>query len=192
VRAGVVTRAETAEAAVRANANAMSQAFTALRRAGVAENDMQTARLSVSPVYDNRREEGGTRLEIIGYEARNTVSARVRDTGDVGEVIDAMVTAGANSIDSVSFGAEDTDEAMDTARREAIADLLEKAELFADAAGFELCGIRRMSEGGSVPQPVFEARTFGMFEDAAAPTPVAAGQLTLTATVSADFCISQE
>ena len=189
VSSGVVSRAETAQAAVRANADAMSQVFAALRRAGVDSDDMQTAQLSVSPVYADRRQPNQVELTIIGYEARNQVSAKVHDTARVGQVIDAMVSAGANNIDGVTFGAENTDEALNTARRDAIAALLAKASLFADAAGFELCGIRRMGESNYSPQPMFEARLMSM--DDSASTPVAAGQLTLTATVSADFCINQ-
>ncbi|RKR00340.1 SIMPL domain-containing protein [Maricaulis maris] len=189
VSSGVVTRADTAQAAVRANADAMSQVFAALRRAGVDSDDMQTAQLSVSPVYADRRQPNQVELTIIGYEARNQVSAKVRDTARVGQVIDAMVSAGANNINGVTFGAEETGDALNSARREAIAALLSKAELFADAAGFELCGIRRMGESNYRPQPVYESRMMAMSDGAS--TPVAAGELTLTATVSADFCISQ-
>ena len=190
VSSGVVTRAETAQAAVRANADAMSGVFQSLRRAGVDSDDMQTSQLSVSPVYADRREPGQIELNIIGYEARNTVTAKVRDTDRVGQVIDAMVAAGANNINSVSFGAENTDEALNQARRNAIASLLDKAALFADAGGFELCGIRRMGEDyARAPQPVMMSARFA--EDSGASTPVSAGQLTLTASVNADFCITQ-
>ena len=187
VQSGVVTRAVTAQQAVQDNARAMTAVFDALRRAGVTGNDVQTSQLSVSPVYSDRREPETNDLTIIGYETRNTVSAKVRDTTRVGNVIDAMVTAGANNIQNVSFGAEDTSAAMDQARREAIASLLARANLFADAAGFELCGITRMSEDFARPaQPMMMARM------ESASTPVAAGQLSITATINADFCIAAD
>ena len=185
---GVVTRAESAQQAVRENARVMNAVFAALRRAGVEAGDMQTAQLSVSPVYAENRTNNQVQRDIIGYEARNTVSAKVRDTNAVGQVIDAMVGAGANNINSVRFGAEDTEAAMNEARREAIASLLARADLFADAAGFELCGIRAMSENGYTPQPVYMERSFAMASDSV--TPVAAGELTVTATVNASFCIA--
>jgi uncharacterized protein YggE len=185
VQSGVVTRAATAQQAVSDNARAMTAVFDALRRAGVTGNDIQTSQLSVSPVYSDRREPETNNLTIIGYETRNTVSAKVRDTSRVGNVIDAMVSAGANNIQNVSFGAEDTSAAMDQARRDAIASLLARADLFADAAGFELCGITRMSEDFARPaQPMMMARMESVS------TPVAPGQLSISATVNADFCIS--
>jgi len=187
VQSGVVTRAATAQQAVQDNTRAMTAVFDALRRAGISGNDVQTSQLSVSPVYSDRREPETNDLTIIGYETRNTVSAKVRDTTRVGNVIDAMVTAGANNIQNVSFGAEDTSAAMDQARREAIASLLARANLFADAAGFELCGITRMSEDFARPaQPMMMARM------ESASTPVAAGQLSITASINADFCISTD
>jgi len=187
VQSGVVTRAGTAQQAVQDNTRAMTAVFDALRRAGISGNDVQTSQLSVSPVYSDRREPETNDLTIIGYETRNTVSAKVRDTTRVGNVIDAMVTAGANNIQNVSFGAEDTSAAMDQARREAIISLLARANLFADAAGFELCGITRMSEDFARPaQPMMMARM------ESASTPVAAGQLSITASINADFCISTD
>tara|TARA_R110000744_G_scaffold36034_3_gene83234 strand:- start:115479 stop:116171 length:693 start_codon:yes stop_codon:yes gene_type:complete len=184
VQSGVVTRAATAQLAVQANGRAMTAVFEALRRAEVSSDDIQTSQLSVTPVYADRTEPNRNQYEIIAYETRNTVTAKVRDTTRVGNVIDAMVSAGANNIQGVSFGAEDTSVAMDQARRDAIASLLARARLFADAAGFELCGITRMSEDfARSPQPMMMARL-----DSAS-TPVAAGQLSISATVNADFCI---
>lgn len=188
VRSGVVIRADTAEAAVRQNAQMMSRVFRALREAEVAEADMQTANLSVRPVYapnSYNREEGP---RLVGYEARNTVSAKVRELAGVGAVIDAMVSAGANNIEGVTFGADDTAEQMDEARRMAVGRLLDKANLYAEAAGFELCGIRRMGEAFGQPQfaNAVAMRSYAESDD----TSVAAGTLTLSATVNADFCIT--
>ncbi|MCR9267587.1 MAG: SIMPL domain-containing protein [Alphaproteobacteria bacterium] len=188
VSSGVVSRAETAQQAVRENARTMDAVFSALRRAGVEPADMQTSQLSVSPVYAENRSNNQVQRDIIGYEVRNTVSATIRDTRQVGQVIDAMVSAGANNINSVSFGAEDTADALNEARRTAIANLMSKADLFAEAAGFELCGIRSMSENSYAPQPVYRERAYAMGAMDSA-TPVAAGELTLTATVNASFCI---
>ncbi|MHA6287259.1 SIMPL domain-containing protein [Maricaulis sp. CAU 1757] len=189
VRSGVVSRAASARQAMADNTARMNRVFEALREAGIAAEDIQTSQLSVSPVYGDRRELGDSEHRIIAYEARNTVTAQIRDTGRVGQAIDAMVAAGANNIDGISFAADDTEAALDEARREAIAALLRKADFFAEAAGFELCGIRRMSESSHGGQPpVMYARAAMMESD---DTSVAPGRLTLTANVSADFCITQ-
>lgn len=197
VSSGVVTRGNTAREALTQNSELMEGVFSALRRAGIDRSDMQTSQLSVSPVYSERRPNQTTYVrEIIGYEARNTVSAKVTDLDRLGRVIDAMAEAGANNINGVSFGAENTDEAMDQARRDAVARLMSLANLYADAGGFELCGIRHMNEGHAIqPRPVrYEADmmsvTGSRFRSEA--PPIAAGELSLTATVSATFCITQD
>lgn len=191
ISSGVVTRGETAREALAENSRIMQSVFSALRETGIDRSDMQTSQLSVTPVYSERRANQPYVREIIGYEARNTVTAKVEDLDRLGRVIDAMSAAGANNINGVSFGADDTDAAMDEARREAVASLLARANLYADAGGFELCGILRMAEGGmSRPMP-YGVATARMESFDAAP-PIAAGELTLTASVSADFCISQD
>ena len=193
ISSGVVTRGETARQALAENSELMDGVFAALRAAGVDRENMQTSQLSVSPVYSERRNNEPYVREIVGYEARNTVTAKIEDLDRLGRAIDAMAGAGANNIHGISFGVEDTEEAMDAARREAVARLMARASLYADAAGFELCGILRMNEGGQRPMPVrYEAADMMMASAARASTPIAAGELTLTAMVSADFCISQE
>jgi uncharacterized protein YggE len=191
VRSGVTIRADTAEEAVRENAEMMSSVFSALRRAGVDERDMQTSNYSVQAIYEWVGRDADRTRVLRGYQASNIVTARVRDTDEVGEVIDAMVRAGANDIQNISFGAEDTADDLDEARRLAVARLMEKAELYAGAAGLELCGVRSMREGsGFTPQPQYANAMMRMESGAMADTPVAAGELTLSATVSADFCIT--
>lgn len=183
ISAGVVTQGDTAAEAVRANAEAMNEVFAALRRAGIAEADMQTRQLSVNPIYERYDRNGSRDQRITGYEARNTVSALVREIDDLGDVIDAVFEAGANSLDGVSFSSSQAEEARDEARRRAVAELMERRDLYAEAAGFEVVRLLSLSENSSGrPMPMM-ARAEAFSADSA--TPVAAGELTLSATVSA-------
>ncbi|MCR9130255.1 MAG: SIMPL domain-containing protein [Alphaproteobacteria bacterium] len=183
VSAGVVTQGDSAAEAVRANALAMSRVFAELRRAGVAERDLQTSQLSVNPIYQSYDRSSSREPRITGYEARNTVSAMVRDIDEVGDVIDAVFEAGANTLNGVSFSSSEAEEAQDEARRRAVAELMALRDLYADAAGFQVVRLMSFSEsGGGRPYPVM-ARTEAFSSDAS--TPVAAGELTISATVSA-------
>lgn len=185
VSAGVVTQGDSAADAVRGNAQAMNQVFAELRRLGVAERDMQTSQLSVNPIYERYDRNGSREQRITGYEARNTVSALVRDIEEVGAVIDAVFEAGANTLNGVSFSSSQSDEARDEARRRAVAELMGLRDLYAEAAGFEVVRLVSLSEsGGGRPYPVM-ARAEAFSADAA--TPVAAGELTISATVSATW-----
>lgn len=183
VSAGVVTQGETAAEAVRANAAAMSEVFNRLQSAGIAERDMQTSQLSVSPIYSRPDRNSGQSARITGYEARNTVSATVRDIDAVGEVIDAVFEAGANTLNGVNFSSSQADAARDEARRLAVAALYARRDLYAETAGFEILRLVSFSEAGDFrPQPVPMMARAESFD---ASTPVAAGELVLRARVSA-------
>jgi len=181
--AGVVTEANTAAEALRANARRMQAVYAALEAAGVAANDIQTSQLNVNPIYSQPSQRGGSPA-ITGYTARNTVTALVRDMDRVGPAIDALFEAGANTLNGVSFSSSEAEAARDEARRRAVAELNSLRDLYAEAAGFQIVRLVQFSEsGGYTPQPVMFARAMAM-EDAAA-TPISGGELVVRASVNA-------
>ena len=185
VSAGVVTQAATASEALRANNRQMNGVFGALERAGIARADIQTSNLNINPVWSNYN--GNEERRITGYQATNTVTARVTDLDTLGQTIDALVGSGANQIQGVNFMLEDRDDAMRQARLDAVRELRALADLYADALGVELGSIIEFSEaGGYSPQPMMmAARNMAMDES----TPVAAGQVGVSVTVNATFAL---
>ncbi|MBW8785665.1 MAG: SIMPL domain-containing protein, partial [Novosphingobium sp.] len=114
--AGVTTQGTTAGEALGANSTAMARVIAELKRAGIAERDIQTSNLAVNPVYSNpvREASGEERVpRIVGYRATNTVSVRQRKLGDFGKVIDTLVAAGANEVNGPNFQLDDQDPALD-------------------------------------------------------------------------------
>ncbi|MCC5995639.1 MAG: SIMPL domain-containing protein [Oceanicaulis sp.] len=185
VSSGVVTRAETAAAALRANSQAMTRVFAELRRAGVAERDMQTRQLTVSPVYTQPDRGSNESARITGYEARNTVMALIRDLDRTGPVIDALMNAGANQLEGVRFGYSREDEARNQARRAAVEELHALRDLYSQAGGFRVVRLVSFSEsGGHRPEPMTYA--MAMRADSAS-TPVAAGEMTIEVTINAGW-----
>ncbi len=187
VTAGVVAEAATAEAAMADQRERMTAVVDAVKAAGIADADIQTSGFDLSPVYAPY-EKGQNEPQIIGYRASNRVTAVARDLARVGPTLDALVAAGANTIDGVRFGIEESDSLLDEARREAIRKLMTKADLYADAGGFKIGRILHLNESGGwhEPQPQFYARAV---LNEAASTPIEGGQLKLTVTVSATFAI---
>lgn len=188
VSAGVVSQAATAGEAMSANAAQMTRAFAELKKAGLKDKDIQTSQLSLQPRYDYQERKNP---RITGYEARNTVTARTYDLGNVGSMIDALIKAGANNINGISFGVKDTKDAKSEARIEAIKNAQDKAKEMAAAAGVRLGKVRSITEGSvhAIPQPMMMARGAAM--EAMQSTPVAAGEQTLTVTVNMVFDIDQ-
>lgn len=175
---GVVTEAASAAEAMQLNARRMIGVSAALRRAGIAERDIQTAGLSLSAQYDYVQNEAP---RLRGYQASNRVTVIVPDLARTGEVADAVVAAGVNQIDGVSFGLQDPSAAEDQARRLAVRALQAKAALYAEALGVRLGGIRSLTEGGGYapPPPMPMYRMAAMAESMDASTPVSGGELTV-------------
>lgn len=190
--AGVTSQGKTAAAALAANSADMNRVMAALKAAGIADRDIQTSNLSINPTYsqqvvrsDGRVEETAPR--IVGYQVNNQVIVRQRKLVDYGRVLDTLVSAGANQINGPSFELDDSDAAMDEARTAAMTKARQRAELYARAAGLKIKRIVSISEGGGYspqPMPVLYAK---MAMADAAPTPVAPGEVGLTASVSVQF-----
>ena len=148
ISGGVETQGKTAAEALAENARAMTQVLDGLAKLGIAKADIQTTRLSLNPVFE-QSEDGRRTPQVIGYEAGNMVSVAVRATDQLGAVIDAMGSGGANRIDGIGFDIADPRALLETARENAVADARAKAETLSRSAGVELGEVLRIDE--SVP-----------------------------------------
>ena len=175
ISAGVVVQNTDANTAMRDNANRMSAMVAALKKAGVADRDIQTSRIELNPQYKYENNQPPT---ITGYQASNTVNVRLREIGKVGDVLDALVKQGANQINGPAFSVDKPDAAMDEARTDAVKHAQARADLYAAATGLKVRRIISISESGEMapsPRPMLYAAKL-----AGASTPVAAGENTLS------------
>lgn len=179
---GVVTEAPAADEAMAANSRALAEVVQRLSQAGIAARDIQTSSFSVSPQW-TQPEDRERAPAIVGYRVQNMVTARVRDLERLGSILDSVVQGGANQLAGLSLGLADPQEAMDEARRRAVADAIRRAQILAEASGVKLGPIVSISEAGAgMPQPMFKAEA--AFAGRAMDVPIAAGDLTVEATVS--------
>ena len=189
--AGVVTQGVTASEALSANAAAMNRVIATLKKAGIADRDIQTSQISLNPVYSQPEygPNGIPRQEprITGYQAVNNVTIRSRNVAGFGKVLDALVASGANQVNGPSFQMAEPAAAMDEARLDAMKSARARAELYARAAGLRVVRIVSISEGGgfSPPQPVYMRAMKA--EAAAAPTPIAVGEVEAEVNLSVQF-----
>lgn len=187
ISAGVMNRATTANQAISDNARSMQRIVAALKRAGVAERDIQTSSLNLNPDY--RHVENQTPV-LTGYTVNNQVSVKFRDIKESGRILDALVAQGANSINGPSLVIDKPDAALDEARRDAITKARARAELYARATGKRVGRILSISEGGggySPPMPYMRMRGESAMAVSADQVSIAPGEQTLTATVSVSF-----
>lgn len=151
ISAGVITQAASASEALSQNGARMARARAALKRAGVADRDIQTASINLSPQYkyvDNQPP------QLIGYQASNQLSVSFRDIARSGRILDVLVAEGANQISGPNLTIDKPEAALDEARTKAIAAGRARAQLYASALGMRLVRIVAVSEsGGYSPAP---------------------------------------
>ena len=191
--AGVTSQGKTAGEALSANSADMNKVIAALKRAGIADRDIQTSNLSLNPIYQPQRPMPDGTVEpaqpkIIGYQVYNTVNVRQRNLAQFGRVLDTLVAAGANQINGPNFQMDDPDAATDEARTQAMKKARARANLYASAAGLKVLRILAISEsGGYVPQPQVMYSRAAMADGMEKSTPVAAGEVSLISTVTVLF-----
>lgn len=185
IRAGVVSQGATAAEALSANARQMASVLTALKAAGIADRDIQTATISLSPQYRYAENQPPA---ITGYQASNSVSVKFRDIARSGTILDALVKQGANQIDGPSLTIDAIDAAMDDARVDAVKRARTRADLYARALGMRIDRILAVSEGsdGGTPGPVPQMMVRAEAKDA---TQIAPGEQQVSATVRIRFLL---
>lgn len=181
---GVQTRDESAAKAMADNAEQMTGTIAALKGAGVKEEDIKTSGFSIYPTRDWI---DGKRSEEVIFEVNNQVTFTMDlcDEIDIGEVLDAAVGAGTNTVNSVNFGLKDTSSAQQEALSKAVADAMSKAETIAGAAGVNPGRIMSISESSFTPGPISTRLAFA--EVASSSTPIVPGEVEVTASVSMTY-----
>lgn len=185
ISTGVVTQSADAATAMRDNAARSARMMAALKRAGIAEKDIQTQSVSLSPQYRYNNNETPI---ITGYQASNTLSVRFRDIGKSGAVLDALVKEGANQINGPTLSVENPAAAQDAARLSAMKTLRARAEFYAKAAGLSVKRIVQISESvDDQPQPMPMMARGMMADGGEAKTSIAAGEQGIGVSISAVF-----
>lgn len=189
IRAGVVTQSATAAAALRENSDRMARVLAALRRAGVASRDIQTAQVALQPQYRYAENQPPV---VTGYQASNSVAVRFRDIARSGAILDVLVAQGANQIDGPALTLDQPEAALDEARTDALRRARARAGLYARAAGMQVLRIVSIAEGAANdggPRPPMPYAAVRAMDASQAKTEIAAGETEVTATVTVRFLL---
>jgi uncharacterized protein YggE len=175
---GVESQAQTAKAALAANAAEMRRVLAALRAAGA--TDLKTQYVSLSPRLNDES-------QVQEYVATNSVSAAIKQLARAGAVIDAAVEAGANQVYGPVLSRGDQSDLYRQALRAAVANARASAQALGAAANVALGRIISVVEGGGAPAPMPLAAAKA--EDVAS-TPIEGGSQQVSATVTVTFSVS--
>src|SRR6266550_470538 len=181
IQISVQTRASTAAAAAAENANKQQAVLAALRALGLGNDQLSTINYNV---YPEQRYEQGKEPTIVAYNVTNTILVDVRKLSQVGPVIDAALSHGANMITSLQFYASNTE----AARRSAITTAIEKARADAEAAAHAAHGslgtLLEINIGAYSPPPPRPMMMMARKDAAQDSTPINPGEETLAVEVS--------
>lgn len=179
---GVARRSVDARKALSDASKAAEKITAAVAKSGVAKKDIQTSNVSV---YPQQTERNG-RPVITGYEASIQVTVKVRQIGDLGDIITAASDAGADTISGPSFTISQDSPYRDEAIAEAVTDARTAAEAMAKAAKKSVGDVLNISSS-NVNVPVYGPGTFYSADVARAAVPIETGQLEVAANVTVVF-----
>jgi uncharacterized protein YggE len=188
INVGVHTEKQTAAEAVDENNAQTQKVIQALTDAGVDSKDIRTTNFSIYPM-DKYDPQTGQPTGQKSYVADNTVTVTVRELDKLGDLLDTVVQAGANTVNSIQFDVADKDKALAPARDAAVKDANAKAQELATSAGVQLGELVSVSYMDTPVYPVYDGRGGGGASPQAASVPIQPGQLTYTVTVSETYAI---
>ena len=187
---GVETRADTVADARAEAASAMDAVIASLGTNGVAGDDIRTTHFSIQPVTVYEEGPRGEQTpKIVGYRVSNFATARIRDLGAVGGIIDAAAAAGGDAvrINGIGLAVDDPQPLEVEARKLALEDATAKAEQIASVMNVTLGDPVYISQYGGAPRVARESVAFAVAADAS--TPISGGQQEIRVGVQVVFAI---
>jgi len=191
IGAGVTSQASTAVEAMRINAREMNAVIDRIKALGIKDKDIQTTGINLSAQYDY--DQSTSRQVFRGYQASNRVNVTLREVPRAGEVLDALVAAGATDINGPNFSLDDDTGARAQARKAAFDKARAQAEEYARWSGFS--GVRLLEINESVaagpPMPYAQSAERKMMDVSAAPTPVEPGLVGTMVSLTVKFAMTR-
>lgn len=185
---GVEVSDSTVAEASAENKRLIESILTALAEQGIDEKDLQTSGFNI--FAERFGPSGPLSDEEVQYRVMNTVSVVIRDLDRVGDILDAAIDAGANSIHGITFQVEDPGSAENEARQSAVADARMVAEELAALTNVSIGEVVSISEviGGNGG---FVQNNFAAVSDAAGGGGFVPGELEMTMRLQITYAIAQ-
>ncbi len=187
INLGVHTENPSAAEAVAANNTQTQKVIDALKKLGIAEKDIRTTNFSIWPSQNYAPD--GTPLETK-YMVDNTVYVTIRDLKKLGDLLDSVIAAGVNTVNSIQFDVADKTQALTQARADAVKDAQKQAQELASASGLSLGEVYSIGFSEvATPFLDYGKGGGGAAVAEAASVPIQPGQLTISATVNMSYLL---
>jgi hypothetical protein len=178
----ITATALTATEAIKSSAEQAQRVNEAVKGKLAGKGSSQIKPGNVQGEHESNRNQ----MEIIGYQASNSISAQTTAIDQVGSMIDAAMAAGATRANFVNFSLRDDSKARSDAMADACKDAQLKANAAAQALGLKVKRILRVTSvnGG---MPLQGGYSTGVVSDFAVATPIKPSDLTVPATVTVTY-----
>jgi len=195
VSLGVTTESSTAKKSVAENTRKMNSLTNALANLGLSDSDYKTQNFQVQPVWSNRpKGAGGSwKAKIIAYRVTNTLYVTTLELDIIGDIIGASTEAGANQINSINFSLFNARQYRQQAIMQAMENARADADVLVAASGDRIkrtlsLHLDNASASKERVQVKAMARSsMALSQDAYAPPPISAGDITVRASVSVTY-----
>lgn len=199
VQFGVEVQKTTAKEALDANSQLMNAVVDAIRAAGITDNEINTAQLSIYPVYESyqEKETGIYRQKLVGYAVSNIIRVETKNLSLASDIIDGAVSAGANRVDSVYYtlSPQRQMQVSDNLLSEAIINAKSKAEKALAPLDYQIIGVKHVSltDFGYPPPPIpYYKGAFDAVAESSIRTPVFSSDQDVSTTASVIFIIGSK
>lgn len=159
----ILTEATTSKKAQDDNSTRSTKVVDFLKNQGIEEKDIKTSGYNVYPQYSYPRpvplgvevqsypapDYYPSNPKITGYQVSQSFEVKVRDLEKVSDILDGLVTAGANQVNNLGFQIDDIEKIKNEARELAIKNAKEKASTLKKQIGIRLGKIVNYYEGGN-------------------------------------------
>jgi uncharacterized protein YggE len=199
VQFGVEVQEPTAKEALDANSQLMNAVVDAIRAVGITDNEVNTAQLSIYPVYESyqEKETGIYRQKLVGYAVSNIIRVETKNLSLASDIIDSAVSAGANRVDSVYYtlSPQRQMQVSDNLLSEAIINAKSKAEKALAPLDYQIIGVKHvsLSDFGYPPPPIpYYKGAYDVMAESAVRTPVFSSDQDVSTTASVVFIIGSK
>lgn len=191
ISVAVMTEHADVKAAQRENAVKMNTVMNALKNAGVASDEIKTTGYSIYQVTKDGSSVFPPDRRAQVYRVTNTLMITLKDTARAGDIIDIAIENGANNVNYISFTLSDEKQASLRAEalQQAVAQSRADANVVAASLGLTVRDVKEVTIGGGYYPPtsrMYDTMMLGAGVEKAA-TPIEAGEVTVTATISVTY-----
>ena len=185
IQVSIETKGKIAADIKKINDQKMEAVLNSIKKLNIDPKDFQTKRVTLNPQYDYETKKHS-------YNASQGIQILLKDLSKYDALMEAMVNAGVNQINSVEFKSSKLAIFQSEARKLAMKEAKLKAEDYVQVLGQKVGKAITISDNVQAyyPQPVYaQMKSSDMESDSAPRQTLAVGEIVITANVSVSFML---